>query len=1454
VNAATLPQRGTMRASAALLAPLVALLLVFIAWLPMTWQQQLVFSIVAVAAALLVNRFSKSQLVTSLLILVSVAVTLRYGWWRVLTLFHYLHSPWSVPDPLDAFFMIVLLAAELYTFLILLLGYLQGLAPLGRQPVPMPRNTAEWPSVDLFIPTYNEPLELVRTTALAAASIDWPADRLRVVILDDGDRDDFRLFAEEAGLGYIARPEHTHAKAGNINYALQTSDAEFVAIFDSDHVPTRSFLQITLGWFLRDPRLGILQTPHHFYSPDPVERNLDHFRVVPNEGELFYGVIQDGNDLWNATFFCGSCAVIRRSALDEIGGIAVETVTEDAHTSLRMQMNGWNTAYLNTIQAAGLATESVSAHVRQRTRWARGMMQVLRTDNPLFAKGLKPAQRLCYVNAMLHFLYAAPRLIFLTAPLLYLVFGKLNMPGYWLAIVVFAAPHLILSILTNSRIQGRKRHSFWNEIYETLLAPYILFPTWLALVNPRLGKFNVTEKGSQQSDRFDANVGWPFLTMFALNLFGLAMAVPRYLYWNADHRGTVLMNVIWTFFNMLILGVTIAVCYERRQRRHAVRIAARIPLWITAGSETLEAHSLDVSSTGLALEAPGIARRVRELTMVFAEDSEETPIPARVISRSGNLLRVAFDDLDLNQQRAITEAVYSSADRWIDWDKDRRGDNILRSFGRVFFASLKGFAILLGLFFRIFARQRKQEPVGARATASAAGIIAACLFLLPFRAAAAHLASPAAQAGAVEQVHYPLAGTEAGSGILLDADRPSDSVRVVLPSTLLIQSGRLAVHYAFPPNSAAQAATVEIDLNGNVIADLTPTPDELAAGAASVSLPLPVDLFVQDNRLSFQLPSARRLACSPKSPSAAPWVRIDPASGIDVNGNRLRVANDLSLLPEPFVQQGMAVGRPLPFIFAGSPDWNLLRAAGIVASWFGAKTQDRAPDFTVGVGSLPQGNAVLLLAGSQTVDGVAADSTPSVAMLPNPADPFGKLLVLSAPGERQLIELAQAFATGQINLSGASASLSGFELPPARQPDDAPAWVQADRVPLSSLAGWQSPHSSPASSAVLYMRLAPDLNFDSENTSYVSVRYNPGAQPLSRASNIAVTFNDLPANSAPMVAAAHGGLQTANIALGTLPFEFRNTLSVRLYPVLRGASPCVGMPGGFGGGIANTSFLDLGNAVHLARLPNLQLFANAGFPFTRYAGLGHTAVLLPDQPAPDAIALFLKTMGYFGAQTGYPALRLTVASMDQAAEYSTKDLLLLGTYTDAAQAGVAVDNLPFKPWLGDTSLSFRARWVLAINRFLHRSAMTPESVDAAALASSGLIEASESPFQSGRSVVAIFSENPAALHSLSAGLLSSMPGDGIHGRVSFFTDGSFHSYNLSGNTYLVGSAPFYRRIELWMSAYPWFPVFLLLAVAWLVGLWLNAWLKYKRLLRLQGMILNQPLPNQPLPNQPLEVQ
>ncbi|EEQ18942.1 Cellulose synthase catalytic subunit [UDP-forming] [Yersinia intermedia ATCC 29909] len=527
---------------------------------PFGMMAQFVFVLLLWALAMVMRRVP-GRLPTLMLIVLSLTVSCRYLWWRYTETLN-----WD--DPVSLVCGLLLLFAETYAWVVLVLGYFQTIWPLNRQPVAMPDDINSWPTIDLMVPTYNEDLGVVKPTIYAALGIDWPKDKINIYILDDGNRPAFKAFAAEVGVHYIARPTHEHAKAGNINHALKQAHGEFVAIFDCDHVPTRSFLQLTLGWFFKDTRLGILQTPHHFFSPDPFERNLGRFRQTPNEGTLFYGLVQDGNDMWDATFFCGSCAVLRRSALDAVGGIAVETVTEDAHTSLRMHRKGYSSAYIRIPQAAGLATESLSAHIGQRIRWARGMVQIFRLDNPLFGKGLRWVQRLCYVNAMLHFLSGVPRLIFLTAPLAFLLLHAYIIFAPALAIALYVLPHMIHASLTNSRLQGKYRHSFWSEIYETVLAWYIARPTTIALLNPHKGTFNVTAKGGLVEEQ---HVDWvitrPYMTLVLLNLAGLIAGLWRLGHGPSNEIMTVVISLVWVIYNMTILGGAVAVAVEAKQVR-----------------------------------------------------------------------------------------------------------------------------------------------------------------------------------------------------------------------------------------------------------------------------------------------------------------------------------------------------------------------------------------------------------------------------------------------------------------------------------------------------------------------------------------------------------------------------------------------------------------------------------------------------------------------------------------------------------------------------------------------------------------------------------------------------------------------------------------------------------------------------------------------------------------------
>jgi cellulose synthase (UDP-forming) len=648
-----------------------ALLLVVLT--PLDLRTQALFACAGFAIALAIARW-QSPYATVTLALLSVTASARYLAWRVAST---LSGNASVDTAL----------------VMLLLGYLQSVATVQRRPEPLPDAPESWPSVDVLIPTYDESLDVVRATIVAARAMDWPARKLRIWVLDDGRRPEFRGFAAKMGVGYLTRPDNAHAKAGNINAALARTHGEYVAIFDSDHVPVRSFLQLTLGWFVRDPKLAMVQTPHHFYSPDPFERNLKTFRRVPNEGELFYGLIQPANDLWNAAFFCGSCAVIRRSALAEVGGIAVETVTEDAHTALRLQRRGWRTAYLDVPQAAGLATESLSAHVGQRIRWARGMAQIFRIDNPLLGRGLTLPQRLCYLASMLHFFSGIPRLVFLVAPLWYLLFGFHVFNAAPLAALAWGLPHLVHATATNSRIQGRFRHSIWSEVYETALAFYIAVPTTIALLDPKAGRFNVTAKGGRIEDAyFDWRIARPFLVLGALNLAGAASGVWRL--WTGDgETDAVLVNLLWIAHNLVIVAATVAVAWEQRQVRASPRVPVRVPAMLRLESgHTVACQTLDLSQGGARIAAKP-TRRVepgaRAWLTLFTVGGE-VPLPARVVAVDGQGLRARFDPLSAEEEAALVQAIFSRADAWIRWRDGRERDVPVRALRAVGGHALSG--------------------------------------------------------------------------------------------------------------------------------------------------------------------------------------------------------------------------------------------------------------------------------------------------------------------------------------------------------------------------------------------------------------------------------------------------------------------------------------------------------------------------------------------------------------------------------------------------------------------------------------------------------------------------------------------------------------------------------------------------------------------------------------------
>lgn len=697
------PQTHAMKRFQSILVGAATVMVVALAALcitqPFDFSGQVIFLSVMLLSAWSFTHV-RARITLMVLFVISVTVSGRYLWWRCTSTLH-------PASPAEFFFSALLLASEIYAFVVTVLGYFQVCWVLNRKPYPLPKDRASWPSVDIFIPTYNESLEVIKPTVFAALNLDWPADKLRVHLLDDGSRPAFRSFCDTIGVNYIEREEHNHAKAGNINHALGLTSGEFIVIFDCDHVPSCDFLTSTVGWLVKDQKIALVQTPHHFYSPDPFEKNLHLERCMPIENALFHDFIQQGNDTWNAVMFCGSSAVMRRSALMEIGGIAVETVTEDAHTSLKLNRRGWKSAFISRPLASGLSTESLSAHVGQRIRWARGMIQIFRLDNPFLGKGLTLPQRLCFFNAMVHFLHGLPRLVFLAAPLPYMFADIYVIYATAAAIFAYVIPHMVHAALTNQILQKGYRYPFLGAVYETVLSWYILLPTTVALIFPHKGKFNVTAKGVTIDKKYvDWGIAKPILVLIALNVAGLIVGIVKTCIAADPQISTLAINFGWILYNLTVLGASFAVAVEEVQKHRLPRIPLRLPVAIEAETSdgtmrfaaTLREYSQDEMRFECDPEHLSILSTDAEVRVTMESRGESHTFRANVARLEAGAFEVSLSFADRAEEIAFNRCTFAREGMWAIPPEGHVDDRFVTGFRRLIHIAGYGYRSMIEFF------------------------------------------------------------------------------------------------------------------------------------------------------------------------------------------------------------------------------------------------------------------------------------------------------------------------------------------------------------------------------------------------------------------------------------------------------------------------------------------------------------------------------------------------------------------------------------------------------------------------------------------------------------------------------------------------------------------------------------------------------------------------------------
>lgn len=617
--------------------------------------------LIALAVLLTKKRFRLFQSKWALAAL-CIFLGLRYLYWRAAYTLN-TEDSWATSISL------ILYIAEVYGILAVILFFIQVVKPTDRSA--SPPTESQLPTVDIFVTIYNESLEILYQTLIGCMAIDYPPGLIKVYALDDGNREEVKRLAERLGCQYIRRATHEHAKAGNLNHALTQTSGEFVMVLDCDHVPVRSFLKETVGFF-KDPKVAFVQTPHYFYNPDTFQRNLRLEREIVNEQDLFFYVIQPGRDGYNSSFFAGSGGIFRRSALLTIGGFQVVTLTEDLHTSMVLHAKGYRSVYVNKILAAGLAPESYGSYLKQRQRWTRGGIQVFLMDNPLWKAGLTVMQRINYFGSLFYFFHGWPRLVYLTAPLSYLLLNYPPLVAPFPVLLNYFLPYYLTSFMTFNVVSKRFRNPFWSDVYETVMCFFISWTSLETVFTPTKTKFHVTPKGM----RFEkAQLAWsyvmPHILLFAILLAGLG--VGGYRLWDRGYNfDATLLSVVWTVYNLVILMAAIVVARERPQKRMSPRLARKIDCELQFGGRSLVGKTTDLSESGLSmvLDQPVLLPPVVQVRLV-SDFGEITEIKGEVIRNDsspagGSGVGVRFLNISDLQHQSLIRQMYSSPTGWAE--------------------------------------------------------------------------------------------------------------------------------------------------------------------------------------------------------------------------------------------------------------------------------------------------------------------------------------------------------------------------------------------------------------------------------------------------------------------------------------------------------------------------------------------------------------------------------------------------------------------------------------------------------------------------------------------------------------------------------------------------------------------------------------------------------------------
>jgi cellulose synthase (UDP-forming) len=631
------------------------------------------------------RRWSRFMVVTILLVLV-----IRYLLWRSLTTL-------NLDTPLNGVFSLTLFGMEMLGLttsiiqLVLLLRVRDR--HLQADQMQLAVMTGEFlPTVDVFIPTYDEPAFILRRTIIGCQAMDYP--RKTIYLLDDTRRPEIKALAAELGCEYMTRPGNDHAKAGNLNHAIARTQGDLIASFDADFVPTRNFLDRTVGFF-QDPKIGLVQTPQSFYNPDPIARNLGLEDLLTPEEEVFYRQIQPMRDGAGSVVCSGTSFVVQRSALESAGGFVTDSLSEDYFTAVRLASQGHQIVYLDEKLSAGLAAENIAAHATQRLRWARGTLQAFFIEtNPLTIPGLTLVQRLGHLEGILHWFNSIARIVFVLIPLVYAL-QIIPMRATLQEILYFFLPYYFVQIAVFSWLNHRSRSAILSDVYSLVLAFPLALTVFQALLSPFSKGFKVTPKGAA-SQRFTFNWGlaWPLIALFLLTALSVWLNLGTCLAMNnwalevtpetSAHLKGLGIGWLWSLYNLMMLSIALLVLLDVPRPDpydwFDLRRIVKLKIEGLAGQQDCDRIWW---GTTTALSEVGAQITLTQRGLPNLMSGERLPVSLQISEENlplqGDLIRVnsegefpwvqvRFRELTLAQQRSLVELLYCRPGQWRRWD------------------------------------------------------------------------------------------------------------------------------------------------------------------------------------------------------------------------------------------------------------------------------------------------------------------------------------------------------------------------------------------------------------------------------------------------------------------------------------------------------------------------------------------------------------------------------------------------------------------------------------------------------------------------------------------------------------------------------------------------------------------------------------------------------------------